>query len=119
MRHSKSTEAAPLWAKLAQQHDGKDRWYVEALGIGADKNEDAVFNAWLKAVGDQWNTPAGRDVVWRMRSAKAPALLVKLIKDPTTTAADKARYLRALDFIKGPEKDAALIELLASHNGNK
>ena len=112
LRHSKSSDAPALWTKLAQQHDGKDRWYVEALGLSADKNEDAFFAAWLKAVGDQWNTPAGRDIIWRMRSTKAPALLVKLITDKSTSEADKARYLRALDFIKGPEKDAALIELL-------
>ena len=112
LRHNPSSEAPALWAKLAQQHDGKDRWYVEALGLSADKNEDAFFSAWLTAVGDQWNTPAGRDIIWRLRSTKAPALLVKLITDKSTTEADKARYLRALDFIKGPEKDKALIELL-------
>src|SRR5690606_26891286 len=32
-----SSEAMPeLWAKLAAQHDGQDRWYLEALGIGSD-----------------------------------------------------------------------------------
>src|SRR5690606_11637036 len=28
-----SQEAARLWTVLANQHDGKDRWYLEALGI--------------------------------------------------------------------------------------
>jgi len=38
-----SKDPAPLWVALAQQHDGKDRWYLEALGIGAAGHEDACF----------------------------------------------------------------------------
>ena len=112
LRHNHSPEAPALWTQLARQHDGKDRWYLEALGIGADKQDDAYFAAWLAAVGDQWNTPAGRDIVWRLRSTKAPALLVKILKDPATPEAEKPRYLRSFDFLKGAEKDAALVELL-------
>ncbi|MBI3880201.1 MAG: NPCBM/NEW2 domain-containing protein [Verrucomicrobia bacterium] len=112
LRHNKSSEAPKLWAALAQQHDGKDRWYVEALGIAADQQDDAFFAAWLSAVGGNWNTPAGRDIVWRSRSKQTPALLAKIINDKSTTEKEKPRYLRALDFHTGPEKDAALVELL-------
>jgi len=107
--------AAPaLWAELAAQHDGKDRWYLEALGIGADKQWDAFFGAWLARTGDAWNTPAGRDIVWRSRSQKTPALLVKIIQDGKLTAQERDHYFRALDFITGPEKDAALVALLTT-----
>ena len=111
LRHSESTEAPALWTQLALQHDGHDRWYLEALGIGADRNEAKFFDAWLAAVGSNWNTPAGRDIVWRSRAPRAPALLVKIITDAKTTEADRPRYIRALDFISGPEKDAALLEM--------
>jgi hypothetical protein len=36
LRFDKSTAMPKLWAELAKQHDGKDRWYLEALGIGAE-----------------------------------------------------------------------------------
>jgi putative membrane-bound dehydrogenase-like protein len=111
LRHHQSPEAPQLWAALARQHDGQDRWYLEALGLAMDRQENKFFDAWLAAVGDQWNTPAGRDLVWRARSSKAPALLVKLITDKNASAADRERYLRSLDFIKGPEKEAALLEI--------
>jgi putative membrane-bound dehydrogenase-like protein len=114
LRHSQSPEAPKLWAALVQQYDGKDRWYLEALGISADKNENAFFEAWLAAVGEQWNTPAGRDIIWRSRSTKAPALITKIVTDKNNSAGDKERFLRALDFIKGPEKDAALVEISTS-----
>jgi putative membrane-bound dehydrogenase-like protein len=109
---NKSPEAADLWATLAQQHDGKDRWYLEALGIGAQGQDDAFFAAWQQKVGEGWNTPGGRDIVWRIRSTKAPALLVKLIQDSNTPKQERDRYFRSLDFIKGPERDAALVQLL-------
>jgi putative membrane-bound dehydrogenase-like protein len=114
LRHNQSPEAAKLWVTLATQYTGKDRWYIEALGIAMDKQENKFFDAWLAAVGDQWNTPAGRDIVWRSRASKAPALLAKLITDKNTSAKDKDRFMRSLDFIKGPEKDAALVEISTS-----
>jgi hypothetical protein len=114
LRHNPSPEAPKLWAQLAAQHDGKDRWYLEALGIGADNQWDKFFDAWLAEAGDKWNTPAGRDIVWRSRSRKTPALLVKLINDKGLSAKERDHYFRSLDFITGPEKDAAMAELALS-----
>ena len=113
LHHSKAAEAADLWAELATRHDGQDRWYLEALGIGADQNWDAFLDAYLGKVGDQWNSPAGRDIVWRSRASKTPELLAKIIKDPSTKKEDQPRYLRAFDFQpKSPEKEKALQDLL-------
>jgi putative membrane-bound dehydrogenase-like protein len=112
LRHSKSPEAPALWTELAKQYDGKDRWYLEALGIGTDKNEDAFFDAWLASVGDKWNDTTNRDIVWRSRAKKTPGLLAKIVTDKSTSEADKARYMRAMDFQKGPEKEQALVEIV-------
>ena len=114
LRHNESDKAPKLWTDLAKQYDGKDRWYLEALGIAMQGQEDKYFDAWFASVGDGWNTPEGRDIVWRSRAKKVPALLVKIISDKTTTEAERPKYFRSLDFIKGPEKDAALAELLNS-----
>jgi putative membrane-bound dehydrogenase-like protein len=112
LRHNLSPQAPVLWAELASHHDGKDRWFLEALGIGADKQWDAFLGAWIAKMGSTWNTPAGRDIVWRSRSKQTPALLVKIIQDGNLNAADRDHYFRALDFISGPEKDDALVQLL-------
>jgi hypothetical protein len=112
LRHNSSPAAPKLWADLAVQHDGKDRWYVEALGIGADRQWDAFLGAWLVQMGDNWNTAAGRLIVWRSRSKKTAGLLVKIISDKGLSAQERNHYFRSLDFISGPEKDAALVELL-------
>jgi putative heme-binding domain-containing protein len=84
---------------------------LEALGIGADGDWDACLAAWLNKVGSNWKAPASRDIVWRSRAAKTPQLLAELIEDPATPAAELPRYLRAFDFLKGPEKERALVDL--------
>jgi hypothetical protein len=112
LRHSHSPEAPKLWATLASQHDGNDRWYLEALGIGADRQWDSFLDTWLASVSEKWNTPAGRDIVWRSRAKKTAGLLVKILSDKNLSATERDHYFRSFDFISGPEKDAALVELL-------
>ncbi len=105
LRYLDSPEADKLWAELATQHDGKDRWYLEALGIGADEHPESRFQAWLNQVGDGWDTPVGRDIVWRMRSKETIPLLAKLIEDSeANTYPDRLRYFRAFDFRQDPSK---------------
>ena len=108
----RSHKIEQLWSALAQQHDGKDRWYLEALGIGAIGNEDLCFDTWLAAVGDKWNTPAGRDIVWRMRTAKSAALLAQILSDEKIALEEKPRFVRSFDFLPAsPEKTKALVQL--------
>ena len=107
----KPRAVAPIWGLLASEHTGRDRWYLEALGIAARGHETLYFDTWIKGI-KQWNTGAGRDIIWRLRAPKAATYLAKIITDPNTKAADKDRYMRALDFIpKCKEKDEALAEI--------
>jgi hypothetical protein len=111
LRHSKSPKAPALWAKLASKHDGKDRWYLEALGLAADKQENKFFDAWLESTS-KLNTPAARDIIWRCRGTHAAKYLADIILDKATPEAENPRYLRALDFIpKSKEKDDALARI--------
>ncbi|GAB3953605.1 hypothetical protein GCM10028805_37640 [Spirosoma harenae] len=112
LRFFKTPEAAESWARLAMQHTGNDRWYLEALGIGSDLNADACFDAWQRKVGESWNTPAGRDIVWRIRSAKALPLLGQLIRQ-TPNVAETLRYFRAFDFHRSGSKKDVLLSLLS------
>jgi putative heme-binding domain-containing protein len=100
-----------LWAELAIQHDGKDRWYLEALGIGASGQEDACYAAWTKRGGNP-HSPAGREIVWRLRSAQCAQPLAAIMEDPSTPESEKPRFMRAFDFLpKSEEKQSALIQV--------
>jgi hypothetical protein len=86
LRKNPSPKVPALWAELASRHDGKDRWYLEALGIGAQGREVECFDAWRAKAGDGWNTPAGRDIVWRSRAPKSSFNSVGKGPSPTRVA---------------------------------
>jgi putative membrane-bound dehydrogenase-like protein len=108
---------AKLWSALAQQYDGKDRWYLEALGIGAEKNWDLCFQAWRKDVGENFDTPASRDIIWRSRSAAAIPLLASFIK--SSDDKEMLRYFRAFDFQSDPSKQKVLADIVVQSKGDK
>ncbi len=110
LRYDRHPDAAGLWAALAERHRGRDRWYLEALGIAADGQWDRYFGAWLEN-SKNWDTKAGRDIVWRARSAAALPYLARLARDTTLTNSERDRYFRAFDFHTGLEKYALLQEV--------
>ncbi|MEI7684589.1 MAG: PVC-type heme-binding CxxCH protein [Planctomycetota bacterium] len=111
LRGNKDPKAAELWARLALLHDGVDRWYLEALGIGAQNNWDACLAAY-EAKSTSADAKAQRDIVWRSRAAKSPLLLADLIASKSTPTEELPRLFRALDFqVATPEKDAAIAKL--------
>ena len=130
LRHSKLKNKADYWAQLAMQHDGKDRWYLEALGIGAGNDWDACIAAIKKlAPADAkpesaFANPVARDLIWRGRgtaegtnSAKALAML---LASDQVSAADAPRYIRSLDFQpQSQQKDDALIQLAFGNFGDE
>ncbi|MGZ8541990.1 MAG: PVC-type heme-binding CxxCH protein [Chitinophagaceae bacterium] len=118
LHHNKSSGAAELWATLAVQHDGNDRWYLEALGIGADKQWDKFFAAYLGKVKDPLQSAASRDIVWRARTEKAVPYLAALASDNTTPLKNRLRYFRAFDFNTGPAKSKLLLKMLQDNSHN-
>jgi len=118
LHHNKSAEAADLWAALAAQHDGKDRWYLEALGIGADKQWDNFFAAYLTKVKDPLQSAASRDIVWRARTDKAVPYIAALAANSKTPLNNRLRYFRAFDFNNGPSKSALLLQMIKDNSSN-
>ncbi|MEM7574293.1 MAG: PVC-type heme-binding CxxCH protein [Bacteroidota bacterium] len=116
LRYLNTTAANELWVQLANAHDGKDRWYLEALGIAADLFPDERLKAFL-AVTDDLDTPTARDIVWRSRSALAAPYLEGYLSDPRTRE-DRARYFRALHFIPAEAASSVLEKLLSTSREN-
>lgn len=110
----RNLEAPQLWAELANQHDGNDRWYLEALGIGAGGQWDSYFSAWKNHKENQSITKnAQKDIIWRARTDLAIPHLALLASDGKEDINQRLRYFRAFDFNPdGPEKSSALISML-------
>ena len=109
LRGNSSQEAADLWTTLALLYDGKDRWYLEALGIGASGNDDLYFNTWKKKVGKDWNKSLNTDIVWRSRSKETLPLIADLIHGADNQS--MLRYYRSFDFHPEASKQAVLTQL--------
>ena len=119
LRHNRTDSAAILWATLAQQHDGKDRWYLEALGIGADEQWDNFFSTYTAGTNEQLlQSPAFRDIVWRARTDSAVPLLATLAADAGTDLKARLRYFRAFDFNKGSFKNTYLLRMIETNSSN-
>ena len=109
----KSSDMPKHWGELALQYDGQDRWYLEALGIGAALRWSECFDAYATKVGG-FDTTAARDIAWRARCPKAAQTLVQLISNPKVSDSDVAKYLRGLDFQATEDREAAVKALLAN-----
>jgi putative heme-binding domain-containing protein len=80
MNYVPAEQAVPMLVQLANKFDGEDRWYLEALGIGATGKEQELLAAWEKD-GTNTKTKAGDLIRWRLR--KDPPAQVRL-NDRTT-----------------------------------
>ncbi|MCG8649627.1 MAG: ThuA domain-containing protein, partial [Pirellulales bacterium] len=107
LRFDSSASMPDVWAELALAHDGKDRWYLEAIGLASDLRPQECFQAWL-AKGGNWNNAAGRDVVWRVRAPGAAEALVQIINDPQLKLEDTHRYFRSLEYHDPAVRTAAI-----------
>jgi putative membrane-bound dehydrogenase-like protein len=104
-----------IWATLAEQYSGGDRWYLESLGLAADGNWDACLTtlAKSKVAPEIWN-----DILWRSRGSSTGIELAELIA-ASQNSQEVARYFRALDFQDGRAREqAATAVLQAELNGN-
>ena len=109
LHHVKDEEADDIWAKLASQHKGSDRWYLEALGIGADKQWESRLTAYLAT--KPADSPAFRDIIFRSRTELANSYIFQYLKE-SKPLDEKLRYFRALDFIPGEQKSVLLVDLI-------
>lgn len=97
LRFHDSKAASETWATLALQYDGEDRWYLEALGIGADLHWDAR----LAALGE---TKPHADIVWRSRGTNSAETIANALVASTDS---DSSFLRGLDFQSKESQTAA------------
>ena len=96
---------------LTAQYDGKDRWYLAALGIAARGREDALY-ARLRDIH-----PEGTPAYWQLlREWRAPASLPHLstlVRDRTRPAAERLQALDVIAVMPSLEA-AALVEAIVT-----
>jgi len=116
LRDVPSAKALPVLVELAKRYDGKDRTYLEALGIGADGKEDALWAAVVGTQkGDATKWPAKLvNLTWRLHPVAAVPALEARAKSTSLSAADREQALVALVFV--PHADAVKAALAIAEN---
>ncbi len=92
---------------LADGYDGKDRWYLEALGTGMKGKESALYPRLLEHFGKdpaQWDRRMA-SLVWRLHPPEAVEALQKRALLEKLTVEERNEAIVALAFI--PDKRAA------------
>jgi putative membrane-bound dehydrogenase-like protein len=93
-------KALPVLVTLADRYDGNDRWYLEAIGIGATGREDELLEAW-KRDGKNKDPKVAEALTWRMKrptpgTASAPLPDFTKPVAASTSAAQRSKDGRTL-----------------------
>jgi putative membrane-bound dehydrogenase-like protein len=107
-----------IWAKLAQKHQGNDRFNLEALGIAARGTEKESFEAYIKINPNPLASLGGQDIVWRSRAESALPFLVTQVKQNATKIEKNLRFFRAMEYIESDKKEGYLLGLLKEKASN-
>ena len=98
-------------SQLASGYDGKDRWYLEALGIAARGREDALY-ARLKADHTAKPNPAFAQLVWEIRPRTALPDLIAVMTDASAPVAARSMALDTLGAMQWPDAARAVEALI-------
>jgi putative heme-binding domain-containing protein len=83
LNYEPSEKALPILVTLADRYDGKDRWYLEAIGIGATGREKELLEAW-RTKGKNKDPKVAEGLTWRLT-----------MQQPGTTASTDEAQKRA------------------------
>lgn len=110
LREVPAAQSVPLLVKIALQFDGKDRAYLEALGLGSEGKEAEVYASVCKDTPAAW-TEAQAWIAWRMHPAAAVDSFKARALDGVLTEEQRKLMLTGLAFVKSREAAGAMIEL--------
>jgi putative membrane-bound dehydrogenase-like protein len=110
-----SPETATPWImEAAKQYDGKDRFYLEAIGIAVghhDQKRREIILADFEKHFPEWNDKVA-DLVWELRPPSMMAKLPKMLSDPSQSAATRTRIVDVLAGTPDTSGGQALIQAL-------
>ncbi len=106
LRDVPAEKSVPILVKIAQQFDGKDRSYLDALGLGSEGKESQVFAALKPA----WDDAFAR-IAWRLHPPEAVEGFKTRVLDDKLSKDQRQLMLTALAFTQSPEAAGAMIEL--------
>src|SRR5262249_12217647 len=119
LRNAEPSKAKSPILDLARQYDGKDRFYLAAVGIavGQDKvRRDVILGDFDRQFTGWDETVAGLGLVWGLRPPQIVPLLEARLADAKLPAGQRAQMVDILAGSADPKAGAVLLKaLLADH----
>jgi putative membrane-bound dehydrogenase-like protein len=114
LRDVPAEQSVPLLAQIASQFDGKDRAYLDAVGLGSTNKEAAVYDAartlMKQSSGDKWSD-AFAWIAWRLHPNQAVADIKARALAASTSPEQSKLMLTALGFNPSPTASGAMIQI--------
>ncbi|MBX7125965.1 MAG: c-type cytochrome [Cyclobacteriaceae bacterium] len=110
--------ARTLWLTLAKQYDGKDRWYLEALGVYGETHPglyDDLLKQFDGANPVEWSD-ALTGLVWRLHPSAAVDALEQRSTSASLSRETRTQSLTALAFINDRNAVQAMLRLSQSND---
>ena len=116
MRYRSWDEAKDVLIAVAKGYDGKDRSYLESLGLGAGHHTEQLWSALKEEMkpgeAKAWSDTFAR-LTWRMMPEAAVSGLAERAKDSGLSDAARKLAVDSIAFINAKESADALISLAA------
>ena len=97
--------------KLISYYDGKDRWYLEAIGTAAERKEEQLYQDIQKAESAiEWDDRLA-NIIWRLHPAIAVSGFRERANSQKLTEKQRKQAIDALAFIKSDAAAQALLEV--------
>lgn len=113
LRDFKTPAAIATLVTIAQQFDGQDRSYLEAIGLGSTDRETEVHAAITKVMAKpalEW-TPAYAWLTWRLHPASAVREVRTRLLSGKLNETELKRDLTTLAFTRSAEAAGTMVEL--------
>ncbi|GAB4015673.1 PVC-type heme-binding CxxCH protein [Spirosoma koreense] len=107
-------ECRVMLLNLVNGYDGKDRWYLDALGEAADGKQEALFaDMTLPEDPVKWDQRTA-NLIWEFHPASAVGLLKKRASAQALSPETRQQAITTLAFIKSQPAAKAMVELTKS-----
>ena len=120
LRDVSFAQSKDIIRSLAKGYDGKDRWYLEALGTASTGKESAVYDLLAAEFGSadslKWSE-AFANIAWRLHVPQATGGFRTRALDGTLSSESRKAALVALAYIGTKESSLAILDSAQKSSG--
>ena len=114
MRYLPLERSKDILLQIAKGYDGKDRYYLEAFGIGCTDKEAKMYQILKKQNQGSKFDPIYSGLVWRLHPASSIRELRQWAMDQKLDHSIRRSMLFAISLIEAPQAAQAMVEIARS-----